>query len=1256
MAPSMYSSLGWNLVDTDSMIEIKIIGDLQQSKLTNAGKGNALLRSSRPRMAGYLGLSSTSALDDIIDKDPVKTLLKDWVGEFRLQGKASTKNLNQIIARLEDKLEHKELLSVTRPSTAEKNAATEQRFYAWTVIQIILQSELDCFEGSKPCEFGAQIQAEDVHRAYALCCNYQKSYAATKSTRQQSKPAVLPAFSTGPTQADPETNSKENTLEKLLIESTVPHSDLDAKFECDEVEELEEIRDDAMGESESQRRVGILLVKSATNVAPRQLMTNQTRQLVISNIIGLVKASNEDVKDVTLDMSASMSAAIECNENRQETDIGDEATLRIKTSIEVGEQNKARIRARYLAAAEHLGLDPQKPSIGQHLTLRAWQVEGVSWMIRQEESKIKSGILNDSCGLGKTIQALSLVYLAGIKRTSNHRPTIIVANNACLDVWTTEVKTRFSGLLTLYIFHGSNARSTTDTFRKTHTVDDISTILTKHTPDDPKSSLVVVLTTYQTWYHRTRTTEDDTEHETEAIESSANQESPSQVCKFHGAFARAICDEGHYLKNSSAKQNQHWRSMSYESVWLLTATPFLNKVSDLMGYLQLIHQEEWAVFKWNSFDAKDEIRYQIRKVCKKDIMARKIVPVELLDPNLFKTLMVKGDLESVDSHLLVPRIMAAISIARGMSTLTVNNQDASLPIMAVGSTIPKYKITTVEIEHTEFSKTMHDLYFERLLPELHPGVEANKDRPRMNMHIFRMLSAICIDPKLYILDHRLRVTLASEVRRWQNQFGDVGASFYYANSTRETCAVPPASRAEMALYLARSAPKLCYLVKLLTQKKGKKCLVFLKSPMTLWLALLLLDLLEFKALVIHAGMDADEREQAARNFNDPAHDCQVLLTTYACGGVGLNLHGDCNTVILVEPALNVNTIIQAIGRLHRLGQQQEQEVFILFLQHSWDRFIEHNSAKKMVGQIVADNADMFDKFLAEIQARVEHKWMSLPSERNQYNEATAKIVNSACIRLKSDFLNYAANSMLMQMLGQKHSRLAWREPKTLGYQDCMEPTKTWEEYLAQTVSQIISEVDEDDADPDSEVGTEVATEDDGAEIATEDGAEITTEEAGIGCTGDMGVELDDNSGEGLETAEFGEDARDGNEGGVATPRGDLGDLDLGDSIPNPDAKFTAECGRLAQMQQDLEAYLKTIQEQDGSDEDNGLGASTGLRGTIEVLKVASVSEDGGAADSKSEGSVLGSGGSTPRQSSRKRKTRFGSLVGLTTPVSKRQRK
>lgn len=59
-------------------------------------------------------------------------------------------------------------------------------------------------------------------------------------------------------------------------------------------------------------------------------MTQNIRNLVISNITAMVNASNEEeLKDITPDMSTSMSAALAANKNAADTNIGAPAALEI---------------------------------------------------------------------------------------------------------------------------------------------------------------------------------------------------------------------------------------------------------------------------------------------------------------------------------------------------------------------------------------------------------------------------------------------------------------------------------------------------------------------------------------------------------------------------------------------------------------------------------------------------------------------------------------------------------------------------------------------------------------------------------------------------------------------------------------------------------------------------------------------------------------------------------------------------------------
>ncbi|CAG8880968.1 unnamed protein product, partial [Penicillium egyptiacum] len=83
-------------------------------------------------------------------------------------------------------------------------------------------------------------------------------------------------------------------------------------------------------------------------------------------------------------------------------------------------------------------------------------------------------------------------------------------------------------------------------------------------------------------------------------------------------------------------------------------------------------------------------------------------------------------------------------------------------------------------------------------------------------------------------------------------------------------------------------------------------------------------------VVIRAGMPTSLRSAAVARFNDPSSATQVLLTTFNCGATGLNMHAQCSRIIVMESALNHNSLFQTIGRIHRLGQRDEQRAWLLF--------------------------------------------------------------------------------------------------------------------------------------------------------------------------------------------------------------------------------------------------------------------------------------------------------------------------------------
>lgn len=84
--------------------------------------------------------------------------------------------------------------------------------------------------------------------------------------------------------------------------------------------------------------------------------------------------------------------------------------------------------------------------------------------------------------------------------------------------------------------------------------------------------------------------------------------------------------------------------------------------------------------------------------------------------------------------------------------------------------------------------------------------------------------------------------------------------------------------------------------------------------------------------IYHGGLDMAERETVISQFKlDPSK--RVLLINLRAGGVGLNLV-EANHVILMEPYWNEAEQIQAINRVHRLGQTKPVNVYKLIVKNS----------------------------------------------------------------------------------------------------------------------------------------------------------------------------------------------------------------------------------------------------------------------------------------------------------------------------------
>ena len=131
---------------------------------------------------------------------------------------------------------------------------------------------------------------------------------------------------------------------------------------------------------------------------------------------------------------------------------------------ELSEELKEELQRIEPSAEPTLTVDSMKELVQRVLTanippppellveLLPFQAEGFAWMVNQELSSVKGGILADEMGMGKTLQCIATI----LKRKDVVRPTLVVAPVAAVLQWFTEIQ-KFSGeVLKVHVYHSNS--------------------------------------------------------------------------------------------------------------------------------------------------------------------------------------------------------------------------------------------------------------------------------------------------------------------------------------------------------------------------------------------------------------------------------------------------------------------------------------------------------------------------------------------------------------------------------------------------------------------------------------------------------------------------------------------------------------------------------------------------------------------------------------------------------------------------------
>ncbi|PGG95128.1 hypothetical protein GX51_08320, partial [Blastomyces parvus] len=1005
-------------------------------------------------IAGYLHFENTHKLWEFLDNPPASDHLHKFNTTYNSFAHEAMKNtkVDAIHALFRNPALKDDILKPTLPDFEESGIGKDTApifAWVWYTYHLMKMSPAGVFKDSQldiDDLSPAAVPPEDFHRAYFALCFFRRQKRKVKggkTPKRQNKPAETIEYMKEDVDDIPEASNTlpedQDFLDDLDENYIGQHAELDPD---DFVENAGPGQKGEPNVHEDPHQVFMIANVASKSAKRRGKLSPLALKQVLAFLGGKCTIQNEELKDPELETHRFISTMVS---NADAADLAPEIALVDRQLLKTYDQCSAR-EPTYREACKRLGLDPVSPRVQltteKSVTLKPWQVQGVDFILAREAKEIRGGGLADACGLGKTMQMLMAIFLAP-KFHGETKPTLILCPANIIDVWITECKKFFGSVLNLRVYH-RDRQQISDPIRKDMTISDseLGSFLDGLKATPAIESRTVVISSYQTWSQRTQVVTN--------METATRKSDQKKSCKYSDCFARLVLDEAHHVKSMNADAHAVVQSMDYSFVWFNTATPALNKVSDLVGYLNLIWRETWVdpalalpsvVAGDEDGDESDDERTKkinrdpgfIRGCFASAEIDEDALPVHLLSPGWFRALLSKGDMPLTDCYEIVPKILQTMFLRRSMTSKTVEIINGELINTTIGDSIPSYMICTVDLRFDNHTQAKHDEMYYPLVKQLVgsgvPGQAATladglpdkaSDAARINFKAFRRLSHSSVTPKMELFSRtRFEDNHAVHVRKWAGRYDDKGFTFFFTRTVQDPNVITPQDNISVACFLALDSPKLQYLCRKISEVviDGKEILgIVLRWPHTFWLVEMFLHALGIKYGTIHAGMTLEERNEMINLVNSGSSGFQVLVFSFQCGSTGLNLHHTLSNLVIFEVPVNMNTLLQTIGRVHRLGQTKHQKIWILSQLHTFNRSEEYNMVKKMVGEVAANNAEAIGNYVSQQVAQ--------ELEKRQAAGTLGEITITEEIReeVRSQAVLAASDRIVCEMIGMAYSR------------------------------------------------------------------------------------------------------------------------------------------------------------------------------------------------------------------------------------------
>lgn len=197
--------------------------------------------------------------------------------------------------------------------------------------------------------------------------------------------------------------------------------------------------------------------------------------------------------------------------------------------------------------------------------LKLFQLEGLNWMSRQEKSQWKGGLLGDEMGMGKTIQAVSLI----MSDYPAKEPSLVVVPPVALMQWQNEIQEYTDGKLKVLVYHNTNPK--------------VKNMKTKELKEYD-----IIMISYS------------------GLESIYRKESKGwkrddglvkENSKIHAiTYHRLILDEAHNIKSRTTSCAKACFALKADYKWCLSGTPVQNRIGEFFSLLRFLQIRPFACY------------------------------------------------------------------------------------------------------------------------------------------------------------------------------------------------------------------------------------------------------------------------------------------------------------------------------------------------------------------------------------------------------------------------------------------------------------------------------------------------------------------------------------------------------------------------------------------------------------------------------------------------------------------------------------